>query len=311
MITGNLQKGIEISNSAANTFIGNLVADNTNYGARISSNSGGGPHVFSRNYFINSTLTAEDAASNEWDLNQVGNYWDDLASNPSFPPHYQIDADSIDHYPIGVTHFREPQSASPESAPLSLPVVLPQPSSLEITVTWSIAGGSASSPEDYSGSVSPIVFASGEALHTIDLTVVNDSLDESDETLVVQFDTVSNGALGSLASHEYTILDDDTTPDATGLTITQTQINDSTSELTANYTYEDIDGTPEVSRSIWWYRNTFHQPAHNDQTSIQVTVGDDWYFEGQVSDGTNLSPVRQSPPTTAAVPVALSILSTD
>jgi parallel beta-helix repeat protein len=108
----NSQRGIQISDSSGNIFTDNVIYYNFNHGVWISS---GSDNYFSNNYFITNGAHAHDAASNEWGMNQVGNYWDDFSENPGHPSEYSIDADSVDHWPVETLPPHLAPSASSES----------------------------------------------------------------------------------------------------------------------------------------------------------------------------------------------------
>ncbi len=56
------------------------------------------------------------------------------------------------------------------------------------------------------------MFATGETQSLITISVVDDALDEDDETVVVTLGAPSNATLGATTAHTCTIIDDDTTP---------------------------------------------------------------------------------------------------
>jgi hypothetical protein len=90
-------------------------------------------------------------------------------------------------------------------------VQLSAPSSFDITVPFTVSG-TASNPADYTISASPVTFLAGQTSRTINVTVVNDALDEFDETVIVTMGTPTNAQLGTTTQHTMTILDNDATP---------------------------------------------------------------------------------------------------
>jgi len=105
--------------------------------------------------------------------------------------------------------FSSSSGSASENVPTrTVTVQLSGPSTLPITVPYSV-GGTATSPDDYTISpASPLTFAPGETSKTITITVVDDSLIESDETVVLALGTPTNGTLGSPAVYTETILED-------------------------------------------------------------------------------------------------------
>jgi len=94
---------------------------------------------------------------------------------------------------------------------VSVEVTLSRPSDVEIEIPFAVTG-SASLGADFSVSASPLVIAIGEVTAAIDIDLVNDVLDEHDETIIVLLSTPSSGSLGDATSHTTTILDDDDPP---------------------------------------------------------------------------------------------------
>jgi len=93
--------GIYLYNSFYNSFSSNNISENQR-GIDIVSGSGNSiwNNIFMHNYGYNAL---ELPNGNFWDKNQVGNYWDDFASNEGYPYFYYIfgDGNGVDHYPVG------------------------------------------------------------------------------------------------------------------------------------------------------------------------------------------------------------------
>ena len=82
------------------------------------------------------------------------------------------------------------------------------PSANAETVVVSTAGGSATAGVDYTALLQTLTFAPGQTSQTVAVTVLNDSLAESAETVVMALSNQSGGALGT-ASATASITDDD------------------------------------------------------------------------------------------------------
>ena len=146
-------------------------------------------------------------------------------------------------------------SVAESAATFHLEVILSSPSELPVTVDYQVAGGTASgSGFDYTLTDGTLTFAQGETSQTIAVTNVDDTLDESDETVVVNLSNPSNATLGSLTVHTYTILDNDGLPTVTfalasssaAELVTQAIIEvtlSAPSELTAMVDFEVSGGT--------------------------------------------------------------------
>ncbi len=109
---------------------------------------------------------------------------------------------------------------------VNLPVSLSTQSSKTVTVGYSVTGGTATgSGTDYTLSSGTLTFSSGDTSENINITVINDSLDEVNETVVVTLSSPSNASLGTNTVHTYTINDDDGAP-----TVAFTAISSNASE---------------------------------------------------------------------------------
>ena len=84
-------------------------------------------------------------------------------------------------------------------------------SGLDVTVPFTV-NGTAVDPADYGIDVSPVVIAAGTQSVLVNLTLVDDLLDELDETVVLGLGLPINATLGLLTSHTATITDNDAAP---------------------------------------------------------------------------------------------------
>ena len=109
--------------------------------------------------------------------------------------------------------FGEPSSAGSESVTnVALVVGLSVASELESTVAYGVTGGTASNGVDYTLGAGVVTFAPGQTNRTIALSVMDDALDEPDETIVVTLSDTNNCLLGAHDVHTYTIQDEDPEP---------------------------------------------------------------------------------------------------
>ena len=94
-----------------------------------------------------------------------------------------------------------------------------------VTVAYSVTGGTATgSGTDYTLSSGTLTFSAGTTIANITIpSIVDDSIEESDETIIVKLSSPSNSTLGTSRSHNsehtYTIRDNDDTTNPT-LTVT-------------------------------------------------------------------------------------------
>jgi hypothetical protein len=112
------------------------------------------------------------------------------------------------------------QNVAENTASATITAQLSAASIQTITVPFTINGSSTATGggTDYSISATPITINAGSTSADITLTVINDSIDEADETVVVNMGTPTNATQGATTSHIATIQDDDTA----GITITET-----------------------------------------------------------------------------------------
>ncbi|MEC4987821.1 MAG: Calx-beta domain-containing protein, partial [Oscillatoria sp. PMC 1068.18] len=89
-------------------------------------------------------------------------------------------------------------------------VTLDTASSQEITVNFATNDGSAISPDDYTSDTGSVTFAAGETIATITIPVINDTLDENNETFSVSLSNADNAAIAD-DTGTATIVDDDVT----------------------------------------------------------------------------------------------------
>ena len=111
-------------------------------------------------------------------------------------------------------------SGSEATSPANLNVTVTPASASTVTVGYAVTGGTATGAgTDYTLASGTLTFIPGDTSEDIPLAVINDALDEVDETVVVTLSGPSNATLGSPSVHTYTITDDDAEPTVTlGLT---------------------------------------------------------------------------------------------
>jgi hypothetical protein len=103
-------------------------------------------------------------------------------------------------------------SSSESTMTATFNVTLSAVSGRTVTVPFAKSGGNATDPADYSyGTASPLVFPAGTTTLAITLTVVDDALDEDDETVQTSLGTPTNASLGS-STRTLTITDNDPRP---------------------------------------------------------------------------------------------------
>ena len=105
--------------------------------------------------------------------------------------------------------FETAASGAEESVtPALLTVTLSQPVAETVTVDYAVTGGTATRGTDYILADGTLTFDTDQTAQQISIDVVDDGVDENDETIVVTLSNPTGGALlGSRAEHTYTIVD--------------------------------------------------------------------------------------------------------
>ncbi|HUW82219.1 MAG TPA: Calx-beta domain-containing protein [Phycisphaerae bacterium] len=98
------------------------------------------------------------------------------------------------------------ESVTPASLTVSLSAAYVE----TVTVDYAVTGGTATGGGvDYTLAAGTLTFDPNDVAKTIDITIVDDTEDESDETIEVTLSNPSNATLGANTVHTYTILDND------------------------------------------------------------------------------------------------------
>lgn len=100
------------------------------------------------------------------------------------------------------------QSSANESGSMTVTAQLSAASGQSVSVPFTATGTATAA--DRSISASPITIAAGTTTGTATITITADTLDESDETVILTMGTPTNASLGTTQAHTATITDDDT-----------------------------------------------------------------------------------------------------
>ena len=113
-----------------------------------------------------------------------------------------------------VIDFNAISSSGAESvSSAGLTVDLSAVSGQNVTVDYAVTGTASGSGTDYTLANGTLTINAGETSGTITIgSIVNDSLDESNETVIVTLSNSTNATLGSDDTHTYTITDNDDAP---------------------------------------------------------------------------------------------------
>jgi hypothetical protein len=123
---------------------------------------------------------------------------------------YTIEDNDVPDVKVG---FDSSQSSGSESEKnVKIRIVLSKSSKETVTVRFAVTGGTArGGGVDYTLDPGTVIFRPGDESETITMTVIDDKIDESDETVVIQLFSPTNATLDRVATHTYTIRDDDGT----------------------------------------------------------------------------------------------------
>jgi len=117
--------------------------------------------------------------------------------------------------PRPAVQFEDSAGGGPENAqiihrPRKIPVSLSAAATATITVDYAPVGGSAMRGADYEMAQGKLTFAAGEITKYLYVTIIDDDLLESDETIVLRLSNPTGAKFGANTQHAYTIADDDT-----------------------------------------------------------------------------------------------------
>ncbi|NRA56353.1 MAG: hypothetical protein HRU23_19600, partial [Gammaproteobacteria bacterium] len=132
--------------------------------------------------------------------------------------------------------FFTPTSNGLESlSAANLTVNLSAVSAQTVTVAYTVSGTATGSGTDYSLASGTLTFAAGQSSKTIIGSIIDDTLDETNETVVVTLSAPTNASLGNNAVHSYTITDNDAPPMVAFFTPTSSGLeSQSAANLTVN-----------------------------------------------------------------------------
>src|SRR5439155_984842 len=121
-----------------------------------------------------------------------------------------------DDTPPTVAFNASSSSGSESTTAVSLPVSLSAASGKTVTVSYAVSGGTATGGGiDYTLASGTLSFAPGVTSQNIAVDIVDDALDEADETIAVTLSSPANATLGATTTHTYTITDNDNPPNVT------------------------------------------------------------------------------------------------
>ncbi|MCB1178108.1 MAG: hypothetical protein KDK36_11055, partial [Leptospiraceae bacterium] len=126
---------------------------------------------------------------------------------------------------------------------VNIPVSLSGAYGQIVTVNYSVTGGTATgSGTDYTLSSGTLTFNPGTTSKDITVNVIDDSLDESDETIIITLDTPTNSSLGTNTIHTYTINDNDNPPVVSFASFTSNSVDETSENRFIELTLSEASG---------------------------------------------------------------------
>ncbi len=115
--------------------------------------------------------------------------------------------------PVTVSLNAAAYSASETAGSLLITATLNHPDAVNtVTVDYATADGTATAGNDYTTASGTLTFDPGETSKTFSVPILNDALDEGDESLSLALSNPTNAALGTTSNAVLTIVDDDSAP---------------------------------------------------------------------------------------------------
>ena len=148
----------------------------------------------------------------------------------------------------------------------SITVSLDAASEKTITVDYTTADGTATAANDYVSATGTLTFNAGETSKTISLSIVQDTIDELDETFTVSLSNPTNSSI-STAIGTVTITDDEGTPTLSIADVTTT--DESPANLTATVS---LSGDSSQTVTVAWATSDGTATAAADYTAAGGTL---------------------------------------
>ena len=118
----------------------------------------------------------------------------------------------LDDEPTPTVTFATASSFASEGAgTATIALTLSGESASAVSVPVALSG-SATLTTDYSAAPIPVIFPAGQTSATVTITIVSDAVNEIDETVVLDLGSPTGAGLGAIATHTFTISDNDGVP---------------------------------------------------------------------------------------------------
>src|SRR5262245_58625706 len=177
-------------------------------------------------------------------------------------------------------------NANENAGPAAFSVIMTNASASTQTVDYTTSDGTATAGADYTASSGTLTFLAGDTSKTINVPILNDALNEADETFTVTLSNATVALTDSTATG--TIYDDDaeptisvadaSAPESDGL-VSFTISLSAVSGQEVDVDYLTNDGTSLAGSDYVAASGTAIIPAGSASTQVDVTVTDDQTYE--------------------------------
>jgi RHS repeat-associated protein len=147
-------------------------------------------------------------------------------------------------------------------------VKLSTASSKTVTVDYSLLGGTAASGTDFTFTPGTLTFLPGGAPQNVSLTVTEDVIDETDETIVLLLDNPSNATVGGNNAYTETIVDNDGPPIASFTVVPAS----GEPPLNVQFTDTSLPGTAPITSWAWDFDDDGQVDSTVQNPSFEYTV---------------------------------------
>jgi len=166
---------------------------------------------------------------------------------------------------------------------------------LEIKVPYTVSGTATGSGIDYDLTAGDIVVPAGMLLNSVSFNVIDDMIEEPDETVIITIGTPTNVVAGAIAIQTVTILDNDTIWYIDGNSIIS---GDGTTWATAFKTIQEGIDAASVDDQIWIKKGTYVLSStisldRIDNCQWKIRIRWRWNFHLLLSDLDQLHLQRQ------------------
>jgi hypothetical protein len=170
-----------------------------------------------------------------------------------------------------------------------------------VTVNYATSNGTATAPADYTTKTGTLTFGNGVTSQTFNIPIVNDPVDEPNETINVTLSNPTNATLGAQQTAVVTIADNDAPPNITVNNATVTEGNAGTanaaftvslsapSSATVTVKYATADGTATSPADYAAQTNTLTFAPGETSKPVNITIKGDVIDEPDESFKLNLS----------------------